>query len=128
MTYLENLFFGASPEIQKRAADLRKSMTLAEKALWDKLKDRSVFKHKFRRQHPIEKFIVDFYCHRLQLAIEVDGDIHDGLEAKEHDENRTFELNELGITVMRFSNDEVISAMEKVLERIAFEIEKKDST
>ena len=98
-------------------------MTLAEKVLWDKLKDRSVFKHKFRRQHPIDKFIVDFYCHRLRLAIEVDGSVHDNPDNAEYDLNRTFELNELGITVLRFSNEEVLEEMEKVVGKIVMQID-----
>jgi very-short-patch-repair endonuclease len=60
-----------------RAAHLlRRSMTKAEAVLWKKLKDRNVFNTKFRRQHPISIFIVDFYCHEYKLVIEVDGDIH----------------------------------------------------
>ncbi len=123
MTYLENLFFGASPQIQKRAGDLRKNMTLAEKVLWDKLKNKSVFPYKFRRQHPLNKYIVDFYCHRLRLAIEVDGSVHEIPENKEYDANRTIEINELGITVLRFSNEEVIHATQKVLDEIEYQIE-----
>ena len=123
MTYLENLLFGASPLIQKRAAELRKKMTLSEKFLWDKLKNKSVFPHKFRRQHPINRFIVDFYCHHLRLAIEVDGSIHDIPENKEYDANRTIALNELGITVLRFPNEEVINTRQEVLDKIAYQIE-----
>ena len=96
---------------------------MAEKVLWDKLRDRSVFQHKFRRQHPINKFIVDFYCHRLRLALEVDGSVHDNPDNTEYDLNRTFELNEFGIIVLRFSNEEVLEGTEKVVGEIVLQIE-----
>jgi len=97
---------------------LRKNMTLAEIILWKKLKDRKIFKVKFRRQHPIKIFIVDFYCHELKLVIEVDGEIHNNDEAKEYDINRAAELLRYEIKVVRFSNDQIIHNIGMVIDQI----------
>ena len=70
------MFYGASPNTFDKARLLRNNMTEAEKIVWDKLKNRKVFKARFRRQHPIGSFLVNFYCHEYKLAIETDGEIH----------------------------------------------------
>jgi very-short-patch-repair endonuclease len=106
---------GASFE---HAADQRKTSTEAEKILWNELKSRKLSGYKFRRQHPLKYYIADFYCHEKRLAIEVDGKIHFKPETHEHDENRTAELDRLGITVIRFTNDQVLSSLPSVLESI----------
>jgi len=103
-----NMFYGAKPNIFEQAGLLRKNMTLAELILWKKLKNREILKVKFRRQHPIDIFIVDFYCHELKLVIEIDGEIHNENGRKEYDLGRTAELEKFGIEVLRFSNDQVI--------------------
>ena len=100
------------------AAILRKNMTLAELVLWEKLKNRKEFNTKFRKQHPVHFFIVDFYCHEYKLVIEVDGDIHNNEELIEYDLNRTAELNKFGITVIRFTNHQVLNNMDNVLKTI----------
>jgi len=82
-------------------------MTGAEKILWKELKNRNLNGLKFRRQHPIHFYIADFYCHEKRLVIEVDGEIHKRRAVKEHDENRSAELDRLGINVIRFTNDQV---------------------
>lgn len=71
-----NMFYGASRNIFEKASELRNNMTEAENLLWVELKNRKIFKVKFRRQHPIDIFIVDFYCHEFKLVIEIDGEIH----------------------------------------------------
>ncbi len=119
MSYSENLFFGASPEIHKRAKDLRKRLTPSEKILWESLKEKMFHGYKFRRQHPIKKFIVDFYCHELKLVIELDGGIHDSIHQKEYDLGRTYELVELGLRVLRFRNEQVFESVSKVIEGIS---------
>lgn len=118
MTYSENLFYGASPLIHQRAKDLRKIMTPAEKILWEKLRGKSLSNYKFRRQHPIYKFIADFYCHELKLVIELDGEIHDSKERQEYDLGRTYELNEFGITVLRIRNEEILNSCNKAIQGI----------
>lgn len=72
----KEMFFGASPKIFQRATELRKNMTEAERILWSALRRKQLSGKRFRRQHPIETFIVDFYCHEARLVIEVDGGIH----------------------------------------------------
>ena len=88
----------------ERARELRKNMTRQEKALWEFLKS---CKFKFYRQRPIGGYIADFYCRQLGLVIEVDGSQHNTLEAEEYDRIRTEYMNAHGLTVIRFSNDEV---------------------
>ena len=112
----DNLFYGASETIKSRAKLLRKETTVAEKILWNKLRNRQLEGLKFRRQHPIDIFIADFYCHENKLVVEVDGKIHD--YQKEYDEGRTAELERLGITVIRFSNEEVKNNIKLVTRRI----------
>jgi len=84
-------------------------MTRAEKILWSKLRKKQIDGVIFRRQHPIDIFIVDFYCHKHQLVIEVDGGIHNLPGVSERDEGRTYELEKWGLKVIRFTNEEVIA-------------------
>ena len=72
----------------------------------------------FRRQHPIEFYIADFYCHKLKLVIEVDGEIHTEKEIQKHDEGRAGELERLGIKVLRFTNDQILYDSDLVVEKI----------
>ncbi len=122
-THEYEFYFGASAQTKARAAELRKHMTDPEKYLWRYLRKRQMKGLKFRRQHPVDIFILDFYSHECRLAIEVDGGIHNTANQKEWDENRTFELNELGIKVLRFTNDEVWYHMKTVLKRIETEVD-----
>ena len=112
------MFYGASPEIFKRAGKLRKNMTEAESKLWSLLRKKKVEGKRFRRQHPVNKFIVDFYCHECKLVIEVDGGIHQRAEQKEYDTGRTYELEQLGLKVIRFTNSQVLQQPGMVIERI----------
>ena len=93
-----------TPELIGRARELRKNMTKQETALWNFLKRHHL---KFYRQRPICGYIVDFYCRKLRLVIEVDGNQHYTPEAMEYDRIRTEYMNSLGLTVIRFSNIEV---------------------
>jgi very-short-patch-repair endonuclease len=113
-----NMFYGANASAFRAAAILRKNMTLAEKVLWKKLKDRKIFDVKFRKQHPVWIFIVDFYCHEYKLVIEVDGDIHQENEVGEYDLGRTAELNKFGLNVIRFTNDQILFNMNSVISKI----------
>ena len=88
MTCSSNLFYGASAATLQKAKELRKTLTPAERKLWEVLKNKQLDGYKFRRHHPIYRYIADFYCHELGLVIELDGGVHDGLEQKEHDINR----------------------------------------
>lgn len=117
-----NMFYGAPPVIHQQARSLRKRQTEAEKILWNFLSNRKL-RFKFRRQHPIHQFIVDFYCHELKLVIEVDGLIHLKVENREYDEDRTKHLENFGLTILRFNNSEVLENPEDVVLRIKFELD-----
>ncbi|MDR1203595.1 MAG: endonuclease domain-containing protein [Tannerellaceae bacterium] len=112
------MFYGASPILFKLAKELRLNETEAEKYLWSFLSRSQFHGHRFKRQHPILYFIADFYCHEIKLVIEIDGGYHRIPEQYEYDTNRDFELTELGITVIRFTNEEVLLNIDSVLERI----------
>jgi len=120
------MFFEASKEIKVRARELRQEMTEAEKCLWKELRNRNLEGNKFRRQHPINIYIADFYCHAKRLVVEVDGGIHKRRENREYDENRTTDLERFGIQVLRFTNEEVLEQTDKVLYKIKEECEKND--
>ncbi|HJS56333.1 MAG TPA: endonuclease domain-containing protein, partial [Chitinophagaceae bacterium] len=106
-------------KLYQYAKELRQESTAAEKLLWNELRNRKLSGLKFRRQHPLDKFIVDFYCNEKKLAVELDGSIHDGNINKEYDEARTAMLAGLNITVLRFRNEEVIDCMKDVLRKIS---------
>jgi very-short-patch-repair endonuclease len=95
---------------------LRLHQTDAESLLWLLLRNRSLG-YKFRRQHPVGKYILDFYCHEAHLAVELDGGQHSSTVAAGKDEHRTAELCKLGIEVLRFWDHEVLKETEAV-ERI----------
>ncbi len=114
--HYDNLFYGASVEVRQRAKLLRKELTGAERILWNRLRNRQLKGFKFRCQHPIDRFIADFYCHEKKLIVEVDGQIHQF--QKEYDEGRTAELNRLGISVIRFSNEAVQNNLRQVCKEI----------
>ena len=108
---------------------LRKESTLAEQRFWQIVRDRKIGGLRFYRQHPIECevdghkrfFIADFYCKQCKLVIEVDGDVHE--TQREYDASRTLVMEQLGLKVMRFTNEEVRFHMEEVVQRL-----KKDLT
>jgi very-short-patch-repair endonuclease len=120
------IYYNASPEILKRAGDLRKNMTEAEKVLWERIGKKKLIGVTFRRQHPISKFIVDFYSHEALLIIEIDGDIHKNPNVAEHDEGREYELKRLGLSVLRFSNKEVLKNADGVVKRIELFIKDRE--
>lgn len=117
-SYNDNLHKGSIGKLFEYARDLRKNETSAEDLLWRNLRNRKLDGLKFRRQHPLDKFIADFYCHEKGLVIEVDGSVHDSRDAKESDGGRTYELYEFGVTVLRFRNEEVLKEMNLVLKKI----------
>jgi len=112
------LHFGAGKASFDLARSLRKPMTEAEKVLWNELKNRKLDGLKFRRQHPVHYYVADFYCHEKRLIIEVDGGIHNNPDVREHDENRSAELDRLGIKVIRFTNEQVLTALSDVIQEI----------
>ena len=104
--------------LRKARRELRHSLTLAEARLWLHLQRRQLDGWKFRRQHSIGPYIVDFYCPAARLVVELDGAAHDSVAASRNDERRSNYLTVYGISVIRFLNDDVRDNLEGVLESI----------
>ncbi len=98
--------------------DLRKKLTPAEARLWTMLKNGQLGGVKFRRQHSVGNYILDFYCTSHKLAIELDGQVHASLAAQDYDDKRTAYLESQGIKVLRFENDVVFKHADWLLEVI----------
>ncbi len=111
-------YYDATKKIFDNAKSLRRKSTAAEDLLWQMLRNRKVGGFKFRRQHPLNYFIADFYCHEALLVVELDGNIHDLEIVKQYDKQREEEIIELGIQVLRFTNEEVFSEPDKVVKTI----------
>jgi len=114
---------GAKPVNFINAKIHRKNMTKAEMILWNELKTKKLNGYKFRRQHPIQKYIVDFYCHELKLIIEVDGGYHNEKEQIEYDKIRDNILKLKGVEILRFTNEEVFKDIQNVKHKILIEAE-----
>jgi very-short-patch-repair endonuclease len=110
--------FNKTEETPKRRK-LRQNMSPAEVLLWLKLKDKGLKGYKFRRQYSVDKFVVDFYCPKHKLAIEVDGDSHYVEGAELSDQERQVIIEAYGITFLRFTNREIYNNIAGVLEKIA---------
>ncbi len=107
-----------SSPLTKRTRELRQAQTIAEKHAWYLLRDRRTLGLKFRRQVPIDDFIVDFYCDELKLVIEIDGDVHDRDAQKRRDEIRDKRLTKLGYRILRFSNALVINDPDVLIQAV----------
>lgn len=107
---------GTTQNIEQVARLLRQKLTPAEAQLWSALRGRQLLGLKFRCQHPVGRFILDFYCPSCKLVIEVDGGIH--AQQKAYDEARTAHLQSFGYRVLRFTNEEVLNDLQTVLARI----------
>ena len=109
-----SMFYGASPSVFQKSVALRNSMTKAEFTLWGFLSKSKVMGLRFKAQHPIDRFIADFYCHSIKLVIEVDGGIHNSIDNQEYDIGRTFELEKFGIKIIRFKNEQILNDFDNV--------------
>ena len=118
----ESMWKGAPPENFGKAKSLRADMTEAEMKLWDHLKTEPFKRYRFRRQHPIQNFIVDFYSHKLTLVIEVDGQYHQTDDQKILDQTRTELLKFQELREIRFLNEEIFNDIESVLGRVQKEM------
>lgn len=107
--------------LEQKRKELRNKSTAAEIILWNHLKKRQLNGRKFRRQHSISDYIVDFYCPEERLVIELDGDFHFDEEINKYDEERTAYLNKLDIKVLRFENNEILYNLEYSLNKIVKE-------
>jgi len=107
---------GANLSLKFKAKELRHNMTETEKILWKKLRNKQQSGMHFRRQHPYGIYILDFYCFKANLAIEIDGKIH--LGRKEYDEERSKYLESSGLKVLRFNNEDIDKRLDWVLNKI----------
>ncbi|WP_298951923.1 endonuclease domain-containing protein [uncultured Nonlabens sp.] len=114
---IEGMFAGATADVRRFAIQLRANTTESEDKLWTYLKNKP-FEIKFRRQHPFNLYILDFYCHKLRLGIEVDGGYHFTRQQQEKDRDRTLEISKYKVDVIRFTDVEVIQDFEKVQNEI----------
>lgn len=111
-------FYNSSKASFKDAKVLRRSQTKAEALLWEALRNKKINGLKFRRQHPVCSFIVDFYCHEANLIIELDGSIHDEPEVIKRDNMRTDVFKENSLKVIRFKNEDVMNDLNYVIHEI----------
>lgn len=118
---------GASPIIFKNAEQLHKDMTEAERTLGEVLRGNRLSGLKFRRQHPILSYVLDFYCQKFKLEIELDGVYPLSEEQKTLDSIRTEHLMENGLTVLRFNNEEVELNISQVIKKILLKIDEIQS-
>ena len=123
----ENMYYGASSFVFQKAEELRNRMTPAEEVIWKAIHINE-WKLKFRRQHPVANWVVDFYCHSIKLVVELDGGIHEEEDVKRNDEERESYLKRMGLTVLRFKNEEVFANKKSVLEKISETIVKLQSS
>ena len=112
-----NMYLGAPNRLFANARHSRQHPTKAEHILWERLRGNQTG-YKFRRQHPMLNYLVDFYCHALQYVIEVDGSIHGEPINDVEDKNKDLTLEENGIYVQRFTNEAVINDIESVMQQI----------
>ena len=109
-------FIPYDKNLVSRARELRKEITEAENLFWNKiLKSKKLESFKFTRQKPLDHFIVDFYCAKLGLVIEVDGEIHDFQKARDKERDNLLE-QKFGLKIIRYKNEEVLNNTEKILE------------
>ena len=104
--------------MKERRQILRRNMTETERILWSKLRRKQIDALRFRRQYSVDTFVLDFYCPEIRLDVEVDGESHDRPAAREYDQDREEQLKSLGIAVLRFTNEEVKSKLDQVVQRI----------
>lgn len=109
---------GARAPVLQNAEKNRLNNTPAEKALWEAIRLKKLDGFRFRNQHAIGAYVVDFYCHEAKLAIEVDGEYHEETNQKEYDTERTKLIEASGVKIIRFTNQEVLTNLETVLETI----------
>lgn len=114
----DDMWKGASPRIFANAQKLRENATEAEEFLWLALKGNQLDGLKFRRQHPLSIYIADFYCHKLKLVVEIDGDYHQTKKQMLLDAERTNAIEFQGLKLIRFTNEEVLFNLTEVLNKI----------
>jgi very-short-patch-repair endonuclease len=112
-----NTIIPYEPHLLLKARELRKKMTIGEVVLWQRIRKRKLGVQ-FHRQVPVNKYIIDFYCHELMLAIEIDGEYHNRIHQSRNDQIRQEILEGFGITMLRFTEKRVIRNLDMVTEQI----------
>ncbi|MCC9167584.1 endonuclease domain-containing protein [Pontibacter harenae] len=123
---LRNSIIPYRRDLREKARELRKNSTLSEVLLWQEIKERKMHGVQFHRQVPVQDFIVDFYCHELRLAIEVDGKSHEYKVS--YDNKRQLELEQYGVKFLRFDDLEVKKDIGNVIRTIKHWIEEKQES
>ena len=118
-----SMFYESSPIIFANAKRLRNEPTASEIIFWGLLKQHFA-DFRFKRQHPVSQYIADFYCHKLRLVVEIDGEIHLSKDAIKNDKLRDEFMNSLNLKIIRFTNDEVCKNGEEVVKKLRELIEK----
>ena len=111
-----------NPKLKELARQLRNNSTFTEILLWQKLKRKQMYGYDFHRQKPINNYILDFFCHELMLGIEVDGYSHNLIEVFQKDVKKIKKMDELNISILRFSDYQILNEMDNVLRAIEFYI------
>jgi very-short-patch-repair endonuclease len=114
---MPNKIFPYNPKLKKLARKLRNNMTYGEVLLWQEIRGKKLG-HQFHRQVPIKNYIVDFFCHELSLAIEIDGSYHDHPEVSISDLNRQQEIEKIGVNFLRFNESEIRKDLSSAVEDI----------
>jgi len=109
-----------NPKLKEYARELRNNSTKSEIILWLKLKGKQFYGYDFHRQKPIDQYILDFYCYDLQLGIEIDGYSHQLIEVHQKDIVKEGRMKGLGITILRFTDNQVLNDLENVLRAVEF--------
>jgi len=113
--------FNKKSEKEKRRY-LRRNITLAEKIIWLNIRRKQIEEERFLRQFSIKHYVLDFYCPKLRLALEIDGETHLTEEELEYDKQRQDYLESLGIIFLRFKNEEVFNNADVVIEKIKLKV------
>ena len=120
------IHFNKYSERDKRKI-LRSNTTQAENILWRYLRKRQIAGFKFRRQYGVDAYVIDFFCIKVKLAIEIDGEIHLSDVSRENDQQRQEYLESFGITFLRFKNQEIFENIDNVLRKISETLKGLDS-
>jgi len=119
--------FNWKSEVNRRRA-LRRNLSKAEAVMWMYLSKRQMLGYKFRRQYGVDRYVVDFYCPQLRLAVEIDGETHFCGQAPEKDRRRQQYIESLGIRFLRFRNEDVLGNLSEVLETLRSKMQKMSSS
>ena len=111
--------------LRETRKQFRNNPTAAEQRLWSRLNRKQILGRKFRRQYSVDAYVLDFYCPELKLAIEVDGSSHDATEAKDYDKMREKIIEQCGIKVLRFRNEQVMNHLDDVIVAITQAVQER---